>query len=163
MPGIFTKVAKPKVKSSVFDLSEESKLSMNFGDLVPICCKEVLPGDKMKISTELLIKFAPLKAPVMHRIKSYVHYFFVPTYQINGVFDKFINPKVNVASSPVVLPYISPKNIADASLAGIGSLADYFGLPITQSAWLGMSNVDGGYVNLDPFRAYQQEMHPLYS
>lgn len=162
MPGIFTKVAKPKVKSSVFDLSEESKLSMNFGDLVPICCKEVLPGDKMKISTELLIKFAPLKAPVMHRIKSYVHYFFVPTYQINGVFDKFINPKVNVAASPVVLPYISPKNIADASLAGIGSLADYFGLPITQSAWLGMSNTDGGYVNLDPFRAYQHVYNSYY-
>lgn len=164
--SIFTKVAKPKLKSSVFDLSEESKLSMNFGDLVPILCKEVLPGDKMKLYTELLIKFAPLKAPVMHRIKAYVHYFFVPTYQINGVFDKFINPKVNTAASPKFLAYTSPLGIKTYTPGGtnslIGSLADYLGLPITQSSWLGLSASNGGYVNIDPFRAYQHIYNSYY-
>lgn len=139
---------------------------MNFGDLVPILCKEVLPGDKMKLNTELLIKFAPLKAPVMHRIKAYVHYFFVPTYQINGVFEKFINPKVNTAASPKVLAYTTPANMVsyspDWGTSGIGSLADYLGLPITQSSWLGLTNLTGGYINVDPFRAYQHIYNSYY-
>lgn len=158
--SIFTKVKAPKLKSSNFNLSEEMRLSMNMGDLVPILCKEVLPGDKFKVDTELLIKLAPLKAPVMHRLTAYVHYFFVPTFQINKVFENFINPKVNSDNS-IVLPYLSPKQVSSygqvSGISGgmIGSLSDYLGLPVTQTNWLNQTDAYGGYVLLDPFRAYQ--------
>ena len=56
--SIFTKVKAPKLPSSVFNLSHEAKLSCNMGDLVPILCQEILPGDKFKVSTgkDLLAK-----------------------------------------------------------------------------------------------------------
>lgn len=162
--SIFSKVAAPKVRTSNFNLSEESKLSMNFGDLVPILCKETLPSDRWSISTELLIKLAPLKAPVMHRIKAYVHYFFVPNFQITDVFADFINPKVNTQNS-ILLPYTSPKVLNqygqnNGSL--FGSLTDYFGLPITQTSWLNQSGADGGYVSVLPYMAYQHIYNSYY-
>lgn len=167
--SIFTKVKAPKLPSSVFNLSHEAKLSCNMGDLVPILCQEILPGDKFKVSTELLIKMAPLKAPVMHRLTAYVHYFFVPTFQVNNVFEKFINPKVNVDNS-IVLPFVAPSELNATGQVGpngntggfIGSLADYLGLPVTQSSWLSQTKQNGGYILLDPFRCYQHIYNSYY-
>lgn len=103
--GIFNTVKIPKVRTSTFNLSHERKLSMNFGMLPPILCEEVLPNDKFKISTELLIKMAPLKAPVMHRINATVHYFFVPTYQVWDNFEDFINPSTTQETVPPYLDF----------------------------------------------------------
>lgn len=165
--SIFTKVKAPKLPSSVFNLSHEAKLSCNMGDLVPILCQEILPGDKFKVSTELLIKMAPLKAPVMHRLTAFVHYFFVPTFQVDNVFERFINPKVNVNNS-VALPFTSPSLIynygqKNGNSGGmIGTLADYLGLPITQSSWVAQDKAAGGYALIDPFRCYQHIYNSFY-
>ncbi len=160
--SIFSKVATNKIPSSNFNLSFEKKLSMNFGTLVPALCEEVLPGDKFKVNTELLIKFAPLKAPVMHRLKAKVDYFFVPEFQISNVFSNFINPKVNTDSKPVVLPFMSASTIkAQIDALGvdmIGSLPDYFGLPVTQSSlWQSFKAI-----SVRPFMAYQHIYNSFY-
>lgn len=161
--SIFTKVAKGKHKTSNFNLSEEMKLSCNFGDLVPILCKEVLPGDRFNISTELMIKLAPLKAPVMHKLNAYVHYFYVPNFQVTNVFEKFINPKVNT-SSQIVLPYLPARLIGTYGKTNsdtgsmIGSLADYLGLPVTQSGWLSSDRK----VSVLPFMVYQHVYNSYY-
>lgn len=165
--SIFSKVAAKRPKSSVFNLSHEVKLSCNFGDLVPILCQEVLPSDKFKISTELLIKLAPLKSPMMHRIKAYVHYFFVPTYQVNKIFEDFINPKINTDNS-ILLPYVFPEYIRvygakNGSL--VGSLADFLGLPVLNTSWMrldGTSDSPSSRINIDPFRVYQHIYNSFY-
>lgn len=165
--SIFSKISQKVPKSSVFNLSEEMKMSCNFGDLVPILCKETLPGDSFKISTELLIKLAPLKAPMMHRVKAYVHYFFVPTFQINSVFEQFINPKAN-SNNSIVLPYICPNTIAGYGLVNgglVSSLSDYLGLPIKNNGWLSLSyssTSPSKYVLIDPFRVYQHIYNSFY-
>lgn len=164
--SIFSKVSSKKPKSSVFNLSEEMKLSCNFGDLVPILCKETLPGDRFKISTELLIKLAPLKAPMMHRVKAYVHYFFVPTFQVNSVFEHFINPKENVNNS-LVLSWIPPSYLAYARINSsyLCTLPDYLGLPILNTAWLALndsSSSPSAKINIDPFRCYQHIYNSYY-
>lgn len=130
--SIFSRVSRPKLKTSVFNLSEEHRLSCNMGYLIPILCKEVLPSDKFRINTELLIKLAPLKAPMMQRLKAKVDYFYVPTYQVCDAFKDFINPKVNVDNS-IVLPYFEPDTFTDnvdADMFKIETLADYLGLPV---------------------------------
>lgn len=153
--SIFTSVNRPKIKTSNFNLSEEHKLSCNFGELIPILCKEMIPGDRFQVSTELLIKFAPLKAPVMHRVKAKVDYFFVPNFQISDNFADFINPKVNTASNPIVLPFITPYGLSAVGKRNnslVSSLSDYLGLPVTQS---GYWNSQSQRISLLPFMAYQ--------
>ena len=167
--SIFSQIKKPKIKSSVFNLSQERKLDCNFGELVPIMCQEVLPHDKFKVSTELLIKLVPLKSPMMHRVQATVHYFFVPTFQINSVFEKFINPKVNTDNS-IVNPFVYPKSISTyGKVTGrsdlLYSLADYLGLPVLNSGWLALDssvNLKSCVVNIDPFRAYQHIYNSFY-
>lgn len=154
--SIFTKISRPKIKRSNFNLDEEVKLSMNMGDLVPICCKEILPNDDLTISTELLIKFAPLAAPVMHRIQAYVHYFFVPTEQICSHWGDFINPKVNTQNN-ILLPTFNPSDFEDD--LKIGSLADYLGLPVLNTDWI-ISTED--QISLLPFMAYQHIYNSYY-
>lgn len=127
---------------------------MKMGQIIPIYCEETLPGDIFRASTEMLIKFAPLKAPVMHRIRAYIDYFFVPNFQICKAFDQFINPRVNTASNPVVLPVIRPYD-ANTYLnqLGKGSLADYLDLPVQQTGWKTSELSDP--ISVLPFRAYQ--------
>lgn len=163
--SIFSRVPKTKVPSSNHNLSFEKKMSMNFGTLVPTICEEVLPGDRMKVSTELLIKFAPLKAPVMHRLKAKIDYFFVPEFQISQVFQDFINPKVNTDQNPVVLPYLEAKDLMK-NLPGYGtegftpkgSLLDYLGLPILNNG-LWTSNKR---ISVRPMMAYQHIYNSFY-
>lgn len=136
MANLFTSVKIPRVKRTRFNLSHERKLSLNFGELVPILCEEVIPSDSFNINTELLIKLAPLKAPVMHRLNAYVHYFFVPTYQIWDNFPTFINPG---AEQEVVPPYVDWINLFYGFLSATdkGLVSGYPDLDdkVTEALW----------------------------
>ena len=76
--SLFGNAAVGKVGRNVFDLSHERKLTTNYGFLTPMLVQEVIPGDNFRISTEQLIRMAPMVAPVMHRIDASIHFFFVP-------------------------------------------------------------------------------------
>lgn len=137
MKNIFNSIKLTKPKSSVFDLTHDVKLSLNMGDLVPIMCTECVPGDKFKIQSESLIRFAPLIAPVMHRFDVYMHYFFVPNRLVWPNWEKFIT-----GNEDVLLPTVT---YGDASYT---KLVDYFGIPEGD-------NVENLALNAIPFAAYQ--------
>jgi hypothetical protein len=66
------------MKKSLFNLTHERKFSCKFGQLVPIMCEDVLPGDTFSNVVELFVRLAPQLAPVMHRVSVSTHFFFVP-------------------------------------------------------------------------------------
>ena len=76
--NLFNSISVKAPKRNHFDLTHDVKLSLDMGNLVPIMCMECVPGDRVSIGTECLLRFAPLVSPVMHRIGVYMHYFFVP-------------------------------------------------------------------------------------
>ena len=80
--SIFDKVEVNQPKRSAFNLSHEVKMSAKMGNLYPIMCQEVLPGDTFKIRTESLVRFAPLLAPLMHRVDYKTYIFYVPNLLI---------------------------------------------------------------------------------
>lgn len=131
---------RPFRSLNVFNLSHERKLSCNMGELIPIMCEEVVPGDRFRVSTDMVVKMAPLLAPIMHNIDVYTHYFFVPNRLLFEDWEDFITggPEGN---DTTVAPTIS----APAGGFSVGSLADYFGLPT------GIENLS---VSAMPFRAY---------
>ena len=75
----FTSVELRKPKRSLFNLSHEKRVSSRMGRLTPILCVETLPNDTFKGSSEVLIKVAPMLAPIFHKVNLFVHFFFVPT------------------------------------------------------------------------------------
>lgn len=91
------------------------------GELVPTTVMDVIPGDIVNISTENMLRFAPLIAPVMHKMRVNTHYFFVPNRLVWPEFTKWITGDSNVEAPFIRLP-------TGESLS-VGSLGDYLGVP----------------------------------
>lgn len=124
--NLFNSVQLQDTKSNVFDLSHEVKLSCNMGSLIPIMCSEAVPGDKFIIGAETLVRLAPMVAPVMHRIKATVDYFFVPNRIVWDGWEKFITP-TDIAGAPE-FPYFDIYR-DDPGNTTWTKLCDYFGIP----------------------------------
>lgn len=159
---IFNQVPGGKVKRNAFNLSHERKLSLDMGKLVPIMCTEVVPGDTFRVNSEIMLRFAPMFFPVMHRIDVYVHYFFVPNRIIWNEFEDFITGGDNGKAAPV-FPRIRIDKYAwgkwNQGIGGTGELADYLGIPqIPEPA----TNDDYVDVSLLPFRAYAKIYDEYY-
>ena len=75
---IYQRTPGNKPGRSVFDLSHEVKLSADFGQLIPIMCEDVVPGDVFELGAEMIVRLNPLVAPILHEINAYVHTFYVP-------------------------------------------------------------------------------------
>jgi len=122
--NLFNSIQLPKVGSNVFDLSHDVKMSFKMGGLYPTCLMECVPGDKVKIGTETMLRFAPLIAPVMHKVNVTTHYFFVPNRILWPNWEQWITGNLDVQAPWM---YIFPNN-AQTGFA-VKSLADYMGLP----------------------------------
>lgn len=121
--SIFNKVRINKPKRNAFNLSHDVKLTMNMGDLVPVLCQEVVPGDTFVLNSELFVRMAPMIAPIMHHVNIYTHYFFVPNRLVWKEWETFITGGKDGTESPV-MPYFNTNSISKSSLF------DYLGYPV---------------------------------
>ena len=132
MANIFNSVKLKRPRRNVFNLSYESKLTVNAGELVPIMCKPVVPGDKFRVNTEMLVRLAPLVAPMMHRVNVFTHYFFVPNRLVWNQWEDFITKGVDGTDAPAFPTLKLPSTVDTANghrFFGDSSLWDYLGLP----------------------------------
>lgn len=132
MANIFNSVKLKRPRRNVFNLSYESKLTVNAGELVPVMCKPVVPGDKFRVNTEMLVRLAPLVAPMMHRVNVFIHYFFVPNRLVWNQWEDFITKGVDGTDAPA-FPTLKLPSVVDTAnghrFFGDSSLWDYLGLP----------------------------------
>lgn len=154
--NIFEKVQLQRPNSSHQDLTHDVKLSCNMGELIPTCAIECVPGDKFSIGCDALVRFAPLIAPMMHRVDIFMHYFFVPNrltwrgITADNSWELFITNKPNGGGFVPTVPTIT---INDASYT---SLCDYLGLPTPPGA------ATDEVVSALPFAAYQLIYNEYY-
>jgi len=78
MNKTFARVAAAKVGRSAFNLSWEKKMTGKMGRILPNKCEDVVPGDIFDMSTQAVLRFMPLVAPIMHEIYLHEYCFFVP-------------------------------------------------------------------------------------
>lgn len=122
-PNLFNSIKLFKPKKSAFDLSHDFKFSGNMGNIIPILVNECVPGDQYSISCEAMVRFAPMLAPIMHRVDVSMHYFFVPNRIVWPNWEKFI---VDASDAAPVYPHI----ITNASWDDETQLfLDYMGVP----------------------------------
>lgn len=128
------------MKRSKHSLSHYRLFSCDLGEIVPIGCIDVLPGDSIQQATNALVRAAPLLSPVMHPLRVSISHWFVPNRLIWDDWEDFITGGPDGMDASV-FPTIS---LAEASHA-VGTLADYFGVPPHTGAIS---------VSALPFRAY---------
>lgn len=160
--NLFYEVPVMKVPRNVFDLSHEVKMSGKFGILYPILLMDALPGDTIRDQMTAFLRFAPLLAPVMHRIDVTTHFFFVPNRILTDHWEDFITGGQDGLASPT-LPYITPQGFSgdpdNSNLLEKGTLWDYLGLPVKPSAVAATSTQQ---ITALPFRAYAKVWNDFY-
>lgn len=67
-----------KVKRNGFDLSFKNAFTAKAGELLPVFCKEVIPGDKWRINGQAFTRTQPLMSSAFVRMREYYDFFFVP-------------------------------------------------------------------------------------
>jgi len=140
------------MKRSKFSLSNTKLLSCDMGELIPCGMFEVLPGDSIQQSTNLLVRASPLLAPVMHPVDVRIHHWYVPYRIIWSNFEDFITGGPDGMDATVYPTW-------DAQSGGstvVGSLPDYLGVPLAGGGGAALP------VSALPLRAYALIWNEFY-
>lgn len=173
--SIFTDVYVKAPKRSRIPLSHKVSMTTDFGKLTPILAIDCVPGDVFKLKSAVTIQTMPLLAPVLDNIEVRVDYFFVPNRLLWDSWSDFITAGPNGLDHPIH-PYVLNSQVGFAAdpktgdidpTNGIGSIADYFGLPVNipgSQSPTGEDKVvsDNEHFNALPFRAYRKIWNEYY-
>lgn len=131
---------------SKFDRSHQLLTTINEGELVPIYCDEVLPGDTAQVRLNGLIRMSTPIYPIMDNCYMDTYFFFVPCRLLWEHWENMFGENdTNYWSEKT--EYSTPTcKIGGKSGLNNGSIGDYFGLPT------GIKNAIS--VNALPARAY---------
>jgi hypothetical protein len=141
-------IQRPDVPRSKFMGSFTRKTTFNSGLLVPFLVDEVLPGDHLKYDCTAYVRMATPYFPMMDNQRIDTHFFFVPNRLVWSNWKRFMGEQ---ASPDQSISLTIPTMTWNAgSEVGVGSIWDYFGLPVTGTGQL----IGGISVNALPFRAY---------
>lgn len=129
MSNVYSSINGVRPGRTKFNLSYSSKFDCDMGQLIPVMCKEVVPGDTFKIGNEVVIRFQPLVAPVLQEINATVHYFYVPNRLLmkedEGSWEDFITGGADGETSVTL-----PRWTGETGYNSKFTLWDYFGLPV---------------------------------
>lgn len=132
------------MKRTKFDRSHVYKTTFNSGKLIPVFVDEVLPGDTTRMSVNYFARLATPIKPIMDNIYLDWFFFFVPNRLVWEHWQNFCfeqeDPDDN---TDYVIPTVTATG--NSENAYIGSLWDYFGLPVNTSG-----NLSG--ISALPFR-----------
>lgn len=78
MSVLSMKDVKNHVHRDGFDLSRKNAFTAKLGELLPVMCEDVAPGDKFRISADWFTRTQPVTAPAYTRFSEYYDFFFVP-------------------------------------------------------------------------------------
>lgn len=132
------------MKRTKFDRSHVYKTTFNSGKLIPVFVDEVLPGDTARMSVNYFARLATPIKPIMDNIYLDWFFFFVPNRLVWEHWQNFCFEQEDPEdSTDYVIPTVTATGNSENGY--IGSLWDYFGLPVNTSG-----NLSG--ISALPFR-----------
>lgn len=149
---VFDVVPMETPERNSFDLSHYHATSIDMGRLYPISLMECIPGDRVTIGAEALVRFAPMIAPVMQSFYCTLHYFFVPYRLLWDKWTEWIKSQPGAAGVPA-FPTLT---INQTNYNTYATLMNHMGIPIPPD------NVNTETVNAMPFAAYQLIYNEYY-
>lgn len=147
---IYEQISISAAQKNTFDKVHPVTFTGKIGNLIPILCMPVSPGDTVNLSFDMLVRFPALVVPTMARFDAYIHSFYVPNRVVNPLFDEWFEDPESTA-----VPYMD----IDLTLSAAEELfLDYFGIPPI-SASAGGNTIT---VRPEPFAAYQKIYNDYY-
>lgn len=132
------------MKRTKFDRSHVYKTTFNSGKLIPVFVDEVLPGDTARMSVNYFARLATPIKPIMDNVYLDWFFFFVPNRLVWEHWQNFCFEQEDPDdSTDYVIPTVAATG--NSNNGYVGSLWDYFGLPVNTSG-----NLSG--ISALPFR-----------
>lgn len=106
-----------------FDLSFKNNFTAKVGELLPIFCKPVIPGDSFRINLKSFTRLQPVNTAAFVRMREYVDFYFVPYSLLWKYFNTAISQmtsNLQMSQGPLLsdnsplgssLPYITTQQI----------------------------------------------------
>lgn len=145
-----------KPNADFVDLSYNHKTSFDMGDLIPISCIPVMPGDKLNLSVDCFIRAMPTIFPIMEDVTIKFNHFYVPNrivwdkwkeYQTLNQDHAFLGEtKPNI---PQIKENLYPKPYINSRLG------DYLGYPSVPEGLTYLPNPLSQTYNAIPLLGYQ--------
>jgi len=127
----FAMVPRSDVPRSGFKIESSYKTTFNAGQLIPIYCEEVLPGDTFNVQSTFFGRLATPLRPFMDNMKLESFYFFVPNRLLWDNWQRFYGEQDDPSDSTDFLVPVLDKTKAPLNTTGFieGSTFDYLGMP----------------------------------
>lgn len=122
----FSQVPQANIQRSHFDRSHGYKTTFDAGNLVPVFCDEILPGDTFNLNSTFFARLATPIFPLMDNSFLDVHYFFVPTRLVWDNWKKFNGEQRNPGDS---IDFTVPQMVAPVGGYENETIQDYMGIP----------------------------------
>ena len=123
----FSQVPHADIPRSSFDRSHGYKTTLDAGYLVPVFRDEVLPGDTFSLHMNVFARLATPLHPFMDNMFLDAFFFFVPNRLIWNNWQKFMGEQDNPGDTT---DYLVPTMTSPVGGYQVGSLSDYFGIPV---------------------------------
>lgn len=164
----FSELPKVDIGRSIFDRNFSHKTSFNVGDLIPFYIDEVIPGSTHNITTSVVARLQTLLNPIMDNMYLDTFYFFVPMRLLMDKWKEFCGEnsegpwtRDKVTYRIPVLNYPAPTETKLTGGFDVGSIADYFGVPV--NVYLDPSTYDDrNFPSALPFRAYAKIVNEFF-
>lgn len=137
------------MKRSKHSLSHYRLTSFNQGQLYPVMCEEVLPGDSWRQQSSVLVRVSPLVAPVMHPVHLCIHHWFVPTRLLWSNWEDFITG----SNTSLVVPTFTVDPGGGGGNDACHALSQSFGIGVDSATYT---------VSSLAYRAYNQIWNEFY-
>lgn len=140
----FANYPQLNINRSRFEINHSYKTTLDAAKLIPIYCKEVVPGDTVQMKIGAAIRMTTPIFPVMDTAMADIYFFYCPNRILWEHYREFFGENRLTAWESEV-QYEIPQIRAPQNGWAAGTLADYFGLPTK------VPNIEVTHL---PFRAY---------
>lgn len=126
----FSSIPSVQVPRSVFDRRHQYKTTLDSGYLVPFYVDEALPGDTFTCDSTLFARMTTPIAPIMDNVYMETFYFSVPLRLVWENFQRFMGERIDPNDPNETTEFLVPQISSGENGFQLGSLSDYFGLPV---------------------------------
>lgn len=122
----FSMIPRSEIPRSVFRLRHSYKTTFDAGQLVPIYCEEMVPGDEFRGQMHAIARLATPITPFMDDLTFESFFFFCPNRLVWDNWIKLMGEQKNPGDS---ISFNVPQVVTPAGGYAANSIFDYFGLP----------------------------------
>jgi hypothetical protein len=110
---------KNKPNRNAFDKTHRHMFTTNFGQLLPIFCEWMNPGETIKLGYNGFTRTQPLQSAAFTRLKENVQYFFVPFQSLWKYFEVQVNNMKTGQNGQNVSPFAASLSSASSVSTGL--------------------------------------------